>query len=161
MLVLSFLVVGVLYVIQWMWTLIFNPRAYSNYDYGNYNSINDDMVLATHPAARQVVPTQTINDTNNHTSQRPPTSSSHTQNGANGSNGAFFSPGSQMGSLPPYEDRAPPRNNLNNANDFRGPSTPASIRREGYEGSSAVYQSPPLIVPSRNGEGARRRSPYR
>jgi len=157
MLVLSFFVVGFLYFVQWMWTLIFNPRAYTNYDYGNYNSINDDMVLATHPTARQAVPIQTINGTNNLASQRPPTASLSTSHTQNGSNGAFFSPGSQMGSHSPYEHRAPPYN-LNS--DFRSPSTPVSIRRERHEGSS-VYQSDPLIVPSKNGEGASRRSPYR
>jgi len=159
MFVLSFLVVGFLYVIQRMVTLIFNPRSYTNYDYGNYNSINDDMVLATRPEVRQAVPTQTHNGTNTITSQMPPTASLSTNNTQNGNNGAFFSPGSQMGSLPPYEERAQPNRYTTN-NDLRSPHTPSSTRRETYEGSS-IYQSSPLIVPSKNGDGARRRSPYR
>jgi hypothetical protein len=159
MAVLSFLVIGFLYVIQWMMTLIFNPKSYTNYDYGNYNSINDDMVLATAPEVRQVAPRQTQDGRNSIASQMPPAASLSTSAAQKGSNGAFFSPGSQMGSHQSYDDRAPPNGYPPNT-DLRSPHTPASIRRDLYEGSS-VYQSPPLIVPSKNGEGARRRSPYR
>lgn len=176
MFVMSFLVAGLLYLMQWA-VHIFNPRSYTNYDYGNYNSINDDMVLATTPEVRQVVPTQTHNGTNNLPSQIPPTASFSSSNAQNRNNGAFFSPGSQsltgydgeytrntsessgMGSLPPYEERAS-QNRYAQNNDLVSPHTPSSIRRDTYEGSS-VYLSPPLIVPSKNGEGARRRSPYR
>ena len=159
MFVLSFLAVGFLYVIQWMVTLIFNPRSYTNYDYGNYSSINDDMVLATRPEPRQTVPTQTHNGVNKMAPQIPPTASLATNNVHNGNNGAFFSPGSQRESHAQY-DRQGPSSRYTPNNDLRSPYTPSSIRRETYDGSS-VYQSPPLIVPSKNGDGAPRRSPYR
>ena len=159
MFVLSFLVIGFLYVIRWMMTLIFNPKSYTNYDYGNYNSFNDDMVLATAPEVRQHVPTQTHDGTNRIASQMPPTVSLATSNGQNGTNGAFFSPGSHIGSHPQNDNRDPP-NRYSTNNDFLSPHTPSSIRRDAYDGNSA-YQSPPLIVPSKNGDGARRRSPYR
>lgn len=155
--VLSFLAIGFLYVVQWMIALIFNPKSYTNYDYGNYSSINDDMVLATAPEVRQVVRTQTHNGSNSIVSQVPPTASLSTSSVQN--NGAFFSPGSQREMHSQYDDRGPPSRFTPN-NDLRSPYTPSSIRRETYEGSS-VYQSPPLIVPSKNGDGAPRRSPYR
>ena len=159
MIVISFIVVGFLYVIQWTWTLIFNPKAYTNYDYGNCNSINDEMVLATAPETRhQEIPTQkhSVGVNNNLASTpRPPAASlslTNYNNSQNGTNGTFFSPGSQMGSPPGRFDP--------NAN-HRSPVTPArSTLRDTYEGVSG-YQSPPLIVPSKNGEGARRRTPYR
>jgi len=163
-LIIAFLFFVLFYVSQWILALIFNPRVYSNYDYGNYGSINDGMVLATHPEPRQQVPAQRINNTPNYnltTYGRPPSASLSTtnndlQNGSHG--GAFFSPGSQLGSPPPS------RNNLHNSDSAsnHGPSTPAagSVRCERYDESS-VYQSPPLIAPSKNGEGATRRSPYR
>ena len=159
LLIFAFILIGSVYFLRWMWTSIFNPRAYTNYDYGNYGSINDEMVLATHPEARQPAPVQRTADMT--TYGRSPslsTTNNHLQNGSNGG-GTFFSPGSQLGS-------PPPRNNLNNANDGNNnPSTPVPAagilhRDERYDGGS-MYQSPPLIAPSKNGEGARRRSPYR
>jgi len=159
MVVLSFLVIGFLYVVQWMITLIFNPKSYTNYDYGNYSSINDDMVLATAPQPRQVVPAQqTHNGSNNIVSQLPPTASLSASNAQNGNNGAFFSPGSQREMMQSQYDNREPRYTPNN--DLQSPYTPSSIRRETYDGNS-LYQSPPLIVPSKNGDGAPRRSPYR
>jgi len=178
LLVLSFLVVGLVYVVKWMLTILFSPRSYTNYDYGNYNSINDDMVLATGTAggttttaaaaaqesSRQMVPTEARKGNGS----MPPTASLSVTSQArnNGTDGSFFSPGSQMGSN--YQDRSnryDTPNNNGTIDRLRSPHTPASIRNSnnnGYEGSSsAAYQSPPLILPSKNGEGARRRSPYR
>ena len=143
MLVLLFLLFGFLYVLQFLVALIFNPKSYTNYDYGNYNSIDDGMVLARPPQVRQIRSTQTQNGMSGDMSRMPPTVSLSTTNAQNGNNGAFFSPGKQVGSF----SQTPK-------------SAPSSIPREAYEGSS-IYQSPPLIVPSKNGEGARRRSPYR
>merc|ERR1712194_58520 len=117
------------------------------------------MVLATRPEPRQTVPTQTHNGANNMAPQISPTASLATNNVHNGNNGAFFSPGSQRESHPQY-DRQGPSSRYTPNNDLRSPYTPSSIRRETYDGSS-VYQSPPLIVPSKNGDGAPRRSPYR
>ena len=159
LLLLSFLVIGFAYVIRWMVTLIFNPRSYTNYDYENYSSINDDMVLATTPAARQVVPAQPQNGSSNIVSQIPPTASLTTSNVQNGNNGAFFSPGSQRDSHPQYDNMVS-ANRYTPNNNFRSPHTPASLRRDTSAGN-LVYQSPPLIVPSKNGDGAPRRSPYR
>mmetsp|Transcript_10378 Transcript_10378/g.24281 ORF Transcript_10378/g.24281 Transcript_10378/m.24281 type:complete len:162 (-) Transcript_10378:96-581(-) len=161
-----------------MLTILFSPRSYTNYDYGNYNSINDDMVLATGTAggttttaaaaaqesSRQMVPTEARKGNGS----MPPTASLSVTSQArnNGTDGSFFSPGSQMGSN--YQDRSnryDTPNNNGTIDRLRSPHTPASIRNSnnnGYEGSSsAAYQSPPLILPSKNGEGARRRSPYR
>jgi hypothetical protein len=152
MFVLSFLVIGLLFVIQWMVTLIFNPRTYTNYDYGSYSSINDDMVLATRPEASQIILTQAHNSSNNTASQITSMTSLATKNVQNGDNMAFFSPGSQN-KKSQYDSFIP-------NNGIRSPHTPSSTRRETDEGSS-VYQSPPLIVPSKNGDGALRRSPYR
>ena len=152
MFVLSFLVIGLLFVIQWMATLIFNPRTYTNYDYGSYSSINDDMVLATRPEASQIILTQAHNSSNNTASQITSMTSLATKNVQNGDNMAFFSPGSQNKNSQ-YDSFIP-------NNGIRSPHTPSSTRRETDEGSS-VYQSPPLIVPSKNGDGALRRSPYR
>lgn len=180
MIVLSFLVVGFLYALQWVWTLLFNPRAYTNYDYGNYGSINDEMLLATAPgptgrqqpsSAQQVQNVGANIGTTAASTPRPPTASLSLANYQNGPNGitnhngnhnhgtntpSFFSPGggSQMGSPPGRFDQT------------RSPSTaaPGSALRDTYSyegGGSSVYQSPPLIVPSRNGEGGRRRTPYR
>jgi len=171
MIVLSFVAVGFLYVVQWIWTLLFNPRAYANYDYGNYSSINDEMLLATAPRPSQQAPTQAQQPVVNGggsipaSTPRPPTASlslanynnnnNNNNNSVNGTNdsSSFFSPGgSQMGSPPGRFDRS-------SGHHHRSPATPAPMR-DSYEGGS-VYQSPPLIVPSRNGEGGRRRTPYR
>jgi len=176
MIVVSFLVVGVLYVLQWAWTLVFHPKAYTNYDYGTYNSINDEMVLATATAPpeqtkRHEIPAHTrgavigggANASNTLASSStparppppPPTASLSLANYSNSNtqNGTFFSPGSQMGSprTPGFDPNA----------GTPGRSGAAHTSRDAYEGVSGGYRSPPLIVPSKNGDGARRRTPYR
>mmetsp|Transcript_27160 Transcript_27160/g.31150 ORF Transcript_27160/g.31150 Transcript_27160/m.31150 type:complete len:976 (+) Transcript_27160:75-3002(+) len=127
-LIIAFLFFVLFYVSQWILALIFNPKVYTNYDYGNYGSINDGMVLATHPEPRQLVPAQRNSDTTNYnhtTYGRPPsaslsTTTNHLQNERHG--GAFFSPGSQLGSPPPS------RNNLHNSDSGNNhvPTTPAA-----------------------------------
>jgi hypothetical protein len=144
--VCSFLVIGFIYVVRFMVTLIFNPRSYTNYDYGNYNSINDDMVLATTPEVRKAAPTQKYDGANGVVTQMTPTSSISISKEHNGNNGAFFSPGRQMGSHQSLDNRG-------QNYDLHSPQTPSFIRRE-------AYQSPSIIVPSKNGEGAQQRSPY-
>jgi hypothetical protein len=79
--------------------------------------------------------------------------------------GSLFSPSSQMGSPPPplsNNNMFSPNHNINN-NMANNPSTPAArpAYRDVYE-ESDIFQSPPLITPSQQGDGAaRRRSPYR
>jgi hypothetical protein len=78
--------------------------------------------------------------------------------------GSLFSPSSQIGSPPPLSNNNifSPNHNINN-NMANNPSTPAAgpAYRGVYE-ESDIFQSPPLITPSKQGDGAaRRRSPYR
>ena len=158
MVVLCFIGAGFIYMVNWV-IFIFNPKSYTDYNYRNHDSINDEMVLATKPAARPVVPTQTHNGTNHIATPMPPTASYSTGTAQHGNDATFFSPGSQMGTQSPYPNRAPMNSYTPNTN-FQSPPPPSSARQDIYEGSTG-YQPPSLIVPSKNGEGAPRRSPYR
>jgi hypothetical protein len=140
--VLACFMLGAFYVLKWITTLIFNPRAYQNYDYGSYGGPgNDDVLLrSTMVAQSQTVPVA------------PPPRESFSIN--NNNNNAFFSPGSQAGF------QSPPPAFTNGKS--RTPGTAASEFQPAEQNlyDESIYNSPPLITPSRNGEGVRRRNPY-
>jgi hypothetical protein len=146
MVILTCLATGSFLLLRWMLSLIFNPRAYTNYDYGNYGAASDEMLL-THPASQQPVSIRSTSVADAPSELRPPTASISNTIG----NGSFLSPGSYLGT--PL-----PRNNQN----LEYAPTPGSNRRdEGGAFDDVVYQSPSIIVPSQNGKGAHSLSPYR
>jgi hypothetical protein len=127
---------------------LFSPRAYSTYDYRDNNGINDDIVFLLPPDQRQEQRQRSH-------SHMPPSSS------MNGASSGLFSPSQQKQE---QFSGSPPSNSSHigystgDMNQIR-PSMDPSL---GHENGTRIYQSPGLITPSKNGEGARtRRSPYR
>ena len=144
MTIMTCLIAGAFFLLRWFLVLIFNPRAYASYDYGNVNEINDEMILAQPLVKRE----------ERQQPQYPRTQYPGTQPNGN-SNAGLFSPPGQFGSPPPTSNLFSSNNNATSNG-----STPGS-RVGGYD-NNMMYQSPGLITPSKNGEGARvRRSPYR
>jgi hypothetical protein len=123
--------------LRYIANLIFNPRSYQSYDYGDYGVNNDDILLRNQVVQQSRPP--------------PPRDSLSTNNNS----AAFFSPGSQAGLQSP-----PPSNGLLNNNINRTPATPASANRRDQEIYDESIYSPSIITPSRMGEGVRRRNPY-
>lgn len=126
---------------------IFNPRAYTNYDYGHYTAVNDETILATHPAYRP--PISPIPGTDASTDLRPPTASLSNRN----TNGTLLSPSNYMGS---------PMPRTNQHGNMEYVSTPGSNRRDVRVrfDNDGNFHSPGIIVPSQNGKGAHSMSPY-
>jgi hypothetical protein len=159
MFVLTCLGAGVFFLLRWVLVLIFNPRSYTTYDYSTNGNVNDEMLLLTSGAQQRTEVGIHLRSTASETPaagsyrdpyMAPPAAS--LSSAMNGGNSGMFSPGSQMGS--PF----PPKNSLNSFS--MNPHTPVAGREEGLDKNS-VYQSPPLITPSKYGDGARRRSPFR
>lgn len=145
MVILTCLATGTFLILRWTLSLIFNPSAYANYDYGNFGAARDEMLMI-HPTSQQPASVRSASAADATSSLRPPTASLSTVN----PNGSFMSPGRYATSLPPS----------NNQNSEYS-STPGSNRRDGggrYDDS--IYQSPTIILPSQNGKGAHPRSPY-
>jgi hypothetical protein len=140
---MTFLISGAFFLLRWFLVLIFDPRAYSSYDYGYDNGINDEMVLA-HPGVKSQEPQQQEQSQYQLVAQ------------ANG-NAGMFSPTSQH---QPFGS-PPPNNSSLFGNKDRTDYASSGLRVGGYD-RNTMYQSPGLITPSKNGEGAQvRRSPYR
>ena len=119
----------------------FSPRSFQSYDYGAYGDLREGDQLFRDangaPAPHQF-------QSPNSPALPPRQSIVQEQNGA-----AFFSPvGSQAGFGSPT---------MNNGMNV-GPPGSASRHEPRYDDS--IYESPPLITPSRTGDGVRRRSPH-
>ncbi len=118
-------------VLRFLIATIYNPRTYESYSYASYAHTNDGMFLRTpQPSMEQNSLPQSV--------QHFPT-----MDNTNGTNGTLFSPQRQTGFTSPSfaTGNGTPRNR---------PADPL------YDES--IYMSPPIITPSKTGDGVRRRN---
>ena len=130
---------GLLYILRWILTLIFNPKAFQNYDYNLHEErfVDADLLqnIQQHQQLSPPPSTPTVG---------PPRESLSTQASGAPSTPAFFTPASQSSATTP-----------------RGNGTGNNPDLLSHEYDDGIYQTPSIISPSRTGDGVRRRSPYR
>jgi hypothetical protein len=130
----AFLFLGFI-LLRFLAALLFGPRSHQHYDYGMYGNESDERLLRSPAPMQSPAP--------------PPRESLSTKNDA------FFSPPRPSVLSPTASNN---NNRLGNSGMTPQQQPPSANRQVAYDES--IYNSPPLITPSRNGDGFRRRNPY-
>ena len=133
------LVVAFLMISRWTLALILNPRSFQRYDYGAYGDLRAGDELLQNASLQ---PNPHYQDTP-HPTSRPSRQSLEEQDAA------FFSPVGSPTGLGSFS-----------TNNGTSAGLPGRVSHQEPRYDDSIYESPPLITPSRTGDGVRRRTPH-